>query len=104
MRTKTKTTQLATITHPPERDLLWCSLYLKYGMHSEAFKVTPAGAIYPDPLWWRKRKLLKQSAVVEVRCFITGWMAGRKAEATAVQVHDMWQPVLLEQGVTLAGN
>jgi hypothetical protein len=86
------TQPIAVIADAQERELLYCSLYLKYGMHSDSFTVDDAGGIYPNPAWWRKRKIFRQSAVREVHCFSQGWKAGRKAEATASKVYEMWRP------------
>ena len=75
-----------------ERDLLFFSLYGKYGMHLDSFDVNAAGEVYPNHKWWRKRGILKKSVLIEVHCYVAGWVDGRRAAENKAKVIAMWKP------------
>jgi hypothetical protein len=72
---------IVTIPTALERELLFASLYSKYGMWEASFIVTKTGRIRANPTWWRKHNLWNELVWVEIHCYCKGWKDGRRSGA-----------------------
>ena len=80
---------MAIIGDAQQLDSLWEALDRHYAMWDAWFDVRPDGAIFPKASRWRKSNIWKCGAIIEVYCFVKGWMAGRNATLNSDRVYEL---------------